>query len=276
MTRRLLPTVLALALTSLSLPAAAQAPQGTGERALARSLFHQGLECLDAEDLPCAAERFTRSHELRPSAVVAYNLASVLAKLGRVVHAAELLRWIRRSNANAEVKEAAAALLPTITPQIAHWTLRAEGATDSVRFYLDGRALPEQIVGVRAPVDPGEHQVEARRGEETVAETTFSVEAQGNVEASLDVPAPPVPTPEEIAERGGGDQETRVIQVIRERTPDPEAEARARRRRRGLGIGLGLVLAGVAVVLGVLLYDPGQADAIPGNTTPGVVELGDR
>jgi len=263
---------IALVLTSsLGAIATAQAPEGTSERALARSLFHQGLECLDAEDLPCAAERFTRSHELRPSAVVAYNLASVLAKLGRVVHAAELLRWIRRSNANDEVKQAAAALLPQITPQIAHWTLRAEGSTDSVRFYLDGRALPEQVIGVRAPVDPGEHRVEARRGEETVAETTFSVEARGNAEASLDVPAPPVPTPEEVAEQGGG-TETRVI--IRN-TRDPEAEARARRLRRGLGVGLGLALVGVGIVLAVLLYQPGQADAIPGNTMPGVVELGD-
>ena len=269
---RLLPTVLVLALSTLGVTAAGQAPEGTGERALARSLFHQGLECLDAEDLPCAAERFTRSHELRPSAVVAYNLASVLANLGRVVHAAELLRWIRRSNANPEVKEAAAALLPTITPQIAHWTLRAEGSTEGVRFYLDGRALPEQIIGVRAPVDPGEHRVEARRGEETVADTTFSAEAQGNVEASLDVPAPPVPTPEETAERGGGQTETRVI--IRDNR-DPEAEARAKRLRRGLGVGLALALVGVAVVLGVFLYDPGQADPIPGNTMPGVVELGD-
>ena len=270
MTRRLLPTVLVLAMASLSVSVAAQAPQGTGERALARSLFHQGLECLDAEDLQCAAERFTRSHELRPSAVVAYNLASVLAKLGRVVHAAELLRWVRRSNANDEVKQAAAALLPTITPQIAHFTLQAEGSTRGVRFYLDGRVLPEQIVGVRAPVDPGDHRVEARRGEETVAETTFSVEAQGNAAASLDVPAPPVPTAVETAEQGG-DQWPRVI--IRE--GDPEAAARARRLRRGLGVGLGLALVGVAIVLAVLLIEPGQADPIPGNTLPGVVELGD-
>ena len=267
--RPLLPSLLLLAVATASLPAAAQAPQGTGERALARSLFHQGLECLDAEDLPCAAERFSRSHELRPSAVVAYNLASVLAKLGRVVHAAELLRWVRRSNANDEVKEAAAALLPQITPRIAHWVLRAEGASESARYFLDGRALPDQIVGVRAPVDPGEHRVEARRGDETVAEASFSVEEQGSSEVVLDVPAPPIPTPEETAAQGG---ESPQVQVIRE---NPEAEARTRRLRRGLGIGLGLALVGVAVVLAVLLHQPDPANPIPGNTMPGVVELGD-
>jgi hypothetical protein len=267
---RLMPTLLLLAVASASVPAAAQAPEGTSERALARSLFHQGIECLDAEDLQCAAERFTRSHELRPSAVVAYNLASVLARLGRVVHAAELLRWVRRSNANDQVKEAAAALLPQITPRIAHWVLRAEGATESVRFYLDGSQLPEQIVGVRAPVDPGDHQVEARRGGETVAETSFSVEAQGEAEAILEVPEPSVPTAEETARRGG---ETRVVQVVRER--DPEAEARARRVRRGVGIGVAIALVAGAVVLGVLLREPDAAQPIPGNLSPAVVEIGD-
>lgn len=268
---RLLPSLLLLALASASATTAAQAPEGTSERALARSLFHQGIECLDAEDLQCAAERFTRSHELRPSAVVAYNLASVLAQLGRVVHAAELLRWVRRSNADEEVKAAAAALLPQVTPRIAHWVLQAEGATDTVRFYLDGRQLPEQIVGVRAPVDPGDHRVEARRGDETVAETTFSVEAQGEAEAALEVPEPPVPTAEETAQQGG---ETRVIQVVRDREPDPQAEARARRMRRGVGIGVALALVAGAIVLGVLLHEPDPAKPIPGNLTPMTVEFG--
>jgi len=273
--RRLLPMLLVLAVASAGQTAVAQAPEGTSERALARSLFHQGLECLDAEDLQCAAQRFTRSHELRPSAVVAYNLASVLAQLGRVVHAAELLRWVRRSDANEQVKEAAAALLPQITPRIAHWLLRAEGSTDTVRFYLDGRALPQQIVGVRAPVDPGEHRVEARREGEAVAETTFSVEAQGNVEVDLDVPAPPVPTPAETAEQGNQEPQTRVIQVVREREPDPQAEARARRMRRGVGIGVALALVAGAIVLGVVLHEPDPAQPIPGNLSPAVVEVGD-
>ncbi len=142
-----------------------------------------------------------------------------------------------------------------------------------MRFYLDGRQLPEQIVGVRAPVDPGDHRVEARRGDEVVAETTFSVAEQGEAEASLDVPEPPVPTAEETARQGGDEPETRVIQVVRE-TTDPEAEARARRQRRGLGIGLGLALAAAAVVLAVVLYEPDPAKPIPGNI-PGVLEIGE-
>ena len=257
----------------------AQAPAGTSERALARSLFHQGIECLDAGDLPCAAEHFARSQDLRPSPVVAYNLASVLAQLGRVVHAAELLRWVRRSpNANAEVREAAGSLLDEVTPRIAHWVLEVDGTPTGARFFLDGRALPEQAVGVRAPIDPGEHRVEARRGETTVVEASFSVAERGQAQVTLDVPAPRVPSPAEAAaaEAPADDSQLTVPGDEVDRANADERNAhRRKRRRRGLGIGLGLAAVAAAIVLGVVLHSPDPAQPIPGNLSPAVVEIGD-
>lgn len=77
-------------------------------RSLARSLFHEGLVCLDEGDWTCAADRFRRSNELYPSPVVAYNLASVEAERGRVDVALPLLRETANDpGAPAEVRAAA-------------------------------------------------------------------------------------------------------------------------------------------------------------------------
>ena len=258
---------------SSSAARAQTAPEGTDERALARSLFHQGLECLDAGDLQCAAERFTRSQELRESPVVAYNLASVLDRLDQVVRAAELLRWVRRSSdADDQVKAAATTLLATITPRIAYWTLRAEGPLQGVRFHLDGRLLPDQGVGVRAPIDPGEHRVEARRGDQSVASAPFTVAAAGRAEVHLTVPPAPVPTPEEVAEGAAG-PEARMITVVRDSPVDYATERRRKRVRRGLGIGAAVAVVAAVVILAVTLHEPDPAQPISGNFGPGVVEV---
>ncbi len=264
---------LLLASVCVSGATAQTAPEGTDERALARSLFHQGLECLDAEDFQCAAERFARSQELRPSPVVAYNLASALARIGQVVRAAELLRWVRRSDANEQVKTAAATLLQQVTPRVASWTLQTTGSPEGATFYLDDRALPEQAVGVRAPVDPGEHRVDARRNGETVATVEFSVTEGGRVPVSIEVPPPPVPTPEELAAQAG---EPRVITVVRE-DPAQQAAERAHRRRvrRGAIIGAALAVVAAVVIVAVVVHEPEQAQPIPGNFGPGVVEIGE-
>ena len=260
---------------SLAVPAStmAQAPSGTNERALARDLFHQGIACLDADDLDCAAERFARSHELQPSAVVAYNLASTNARRGKVVTAAELLRWIDRDQAaSAEVRAAAVELLRRVEPRIAHWTLHVD-TSRSAQLFLDGRQLPPQTVGIRAPVDPGEHRVQARRDGEVVAEALFHVEAQHHEEVHLDVPPAP-PSPSNIARASQDGDNTRVITLVRTNEEDPDTERKRRRRRIAGGVAAAVAVVALAVAVGVILYEPRVADPIVGNLTPGVVIIG--
>ncbi len=70
----------------------------------ARALFERGLEFMEAEQWEQAAKRFRQGLEIRPSDVVAYNLASALVHMGRLGEAVGLLRPLADSASVPEVE----------------------------------------------------------------------------------------------------------------------------------------------------------------------------
>lgn len=159
------------------------------DRATARALFSEGVERVDAQEWAQAADRFERALALYDSAVIRFNLATVYEELGRLVEASEHLRdVIRRDDADAEVRAAAAERLTAIDARIAHLTILVEGEADEVT--RDGVTVPPVALGVSTPVDPGSHAVRALREGEVVAEETVELAETASEQVVLTVPPP--------------------------------------------------------------------------------------
>lgn len=274
--RRAAVAIAVVAVTWLASAAAAlaQGPgQGSSARdaAAARALFEEGVACADRQDWSCAADRFERAYALRASPVIAYNLGHAMVELGRLVEGAEmLLRATRDPSASAQVQADAQRIVEQLTPRIGRLTLHVSGPREGVTIRIGEVEIPEALHGTAAPIDPGEHTISAIRGGETVASTTVQVPEGASVDAELTIPdAPVVAVAEAEAERERGAAEDAADDAIA--TPPPPSGS-DEGLWIGLGVGAGAVVIGIAVVLGVVLGQPGEAAPFGGNL--GIVDVG--
>jgi len=242
--------------------------------ASARALFEEGVALSDRGDWPTAADRLRRSYALRPSSVVAFNLARADIQIGRLVEASELLRPIGRdAAAQQRLRDAASALLTEITPRIARLRIELRGDRSAVTIALDGRALPDAAIGVERPTDPGERVVTATRDDVEIASGRVTLAPGGSDSVTLELPrraAVRVATPTEAAQTTtGGD--------------DARSSARLTSEEGGGGsalpwilVGTGAAVAIAATVIIIVVVGGGgaTADPVPGNLQPGVIEFG--
>ena len=136
-------SVLASAVTLRAQEAVAPAADAVQAGSLeeARLLFEQGIAHVEASEWALAEQSFRRVLAIRSSPVVAYNLASALAQLGRLIESAELLRVVVRDPAvDAATRDPAQQLLAEIEPRICSLTVRVQGDTAGARRQLE-RAL---------------------------------------------------------------------------------------------------------------------------------------
>lgn len=261
----------------VSVPSLATA-QDTSGRSVARSLFHEGVACLDASDFACAADRFRRSNQLRPSPVVVYNLAAAEEALGHVAIASELFLGLSRdAQASDEVREAAEAKHRQLQPRVAFAVIRVDALRDA-ELRLDEQPFPAQAIGVRTPVDPGSHTVRAVRDGGVVAEVTFEAASGEATEISLEIPterATPAEAPAATAPT------VLVPPVIAPpdspppASPPPLDETSTRPNHRGRRVALvltALAVVGGGIALGIVLSRDDAPQAIPG--TAGTREIG--
>lgn len=254
------PSLLLLLIVGLSAapmrPAHAQDARQSG---LARSLFEEGVALGDRGDWVGAEDRFARAYSLKPTSAVAFNWASALIELRRLVEARELLYSVQRDQAaSAELRRAGNELLETISPRIAH--LRVHVSTpggDELSVDLDERPLPRAAWDVPSPVDPGAHTVVLReRGDERAsASVTLGEGELRDVALSFEdraaSPAPPAP---------------------------PSAPARDQPHEKPLyknwklwtAVGAAAAV-GVVVAVVVVAKHGGEAQPTQGNAMPGVI-----
>ncbi|MEC7524576.1 MAG: hypothetical protein VYE22_32150 [Myxococcota bacterium] len=185
-----------LCLTAWVSPAWAQDDEAT--TAAARALFEQGMDAVDAGDYETAADRLDRSLALRDSIVVRVNLALALGELGRLVEASEHLRRVQReAEEGSPPHRVAGERLALITPRVGRLRIDVAGATAGVTVRLDGNDVPEALLGVPQPADPGAHVVSLHRGGQALVTREVEVAAGGRASVSLEAPPP---TAEEVAE----------------------------------------------------------------------------
>lgn len=230
------------------------------QAAMARALFLDGVAQAREGSFHRAADFFRRAHELRPAPPVAYNLASALVQIGRLVEGTEVLHWVaRHPDATPEMRAAAELTIAQVAPRLARIRVALTGAPGEVSLTLDERPLERAVLGVMVPVDPGHHILAAHRGEEQVAETELELEEGSEREIELAIPdvAPPPRSPAE------------PLRVEAPPVPPP-TEDLTWLIWTGIGVGTAVL---IAVLAGVLASEgQGVATAIPGTTSPPILE----
>lgn len=186
----LLTVVSALSGASLTEPGAASAAElSAAEKKRAADLFRDGERAFKRHEYPAAAARFEEANAIAPHPAALFNAARAHQKAGDLVRAANLCaRYLRDAPANDSRRTSANALLAELRPKVGRISI--ETSADSAS--IDGVAveLDETFV------DPGDHVVTARFGEQEVRRNVTVV--AGSLERIvLEPPAAPPPSPED-------------------------------------------------------------------------------
>jgi hypothetical protein len=166
-------------------------------KAAARLLGEEGMKHFDKGECADAAEKLGRAHDLVHVPTLAFYAGKCLEKLGRLVEASERYADATRDTiesgapqsqrkAQAEAEQARKALLPRLgSVEI----VLKPFAPDAV-VSLDNKQLPAAAIGVKRPVDPGEHEAVVFRAGMRVPRK-FSVKEGEPIRLEIDVPAVP-------------------------------------------------------------------------------------
>ncbi|AUX43171.1 hypothetical protein SOCE26_046140 [Sorangium cellulosum] len=205
MARRLGIASLLLVLTCA--PAAALAQVSDADRATARSLAVEGQEALDRKDFSAAFDRFGRADAIIHAPTLLLGVARAQVGLGRWIAAQESYNRILREGAPEgspepffQAIDAAHKELDALAPRIpqvlitVRGTVRGSSAADVT---IDGEPVPRAALGVKRPVDPGEHTIRATGAGLAPAEVkvTLAEGASETVVLELKPLAPPPATP---------------------------------------------------------------------------------
>jgi hypothetical protein len=230
--------------------------------AAARALFREGVECADRADWACAVDRHGRAYGLRPSPVIAYNLGMALLAVGRLVEGTEMLvRVSRDEHATSQLRAEARTAADHALPRVGRLTVHVEGPLAGASMTLDGHDLRRELLNTASPTDPREHVLIVSRHGAEVARATVTV-ADGQ-SAELTVTIPPLPV-DDVALADEPDRDVMLLAPVAAPSDDTPWIV--------LGIGAGVLVVGGAIVLGVVLAQPGPMAPYEG--TLGVVEFG--
>jgi hypothetical protein len=221
-------------------PSIAHAQPSDADRAMARSLAHEGFEAQQRADYALAADKFARADGLVHAPTLLLGLARAQVGLGKLVAAHDTYQRIVHEvldphapavfgKAVADAKRELAALEPRLS-----WvTIRVDGAS-SPEATMDDVTLPDGALGVRRACDPGSHVVHVRAPGFKAAERAFTVVEGGDQTVTLSMNSlPEAPAPAAAA-------------------PPPEAPAPLRIKLALASFGLGaagLITGGVAGVV---------------------------
>lgn len=245
----------------------AHAQDGDSSRlAAARALFQEGVALARRGEYGDATDRFRRAQSLHPAAPISYNLASALEHQGALVEASEILERLLRDPAlPRELATNVARLRERITPRLARLTLRLAGDPRGVRVELDERELPEAVIGVSIPIDPGAHALRAFRDEDEAGQSDIRLGDGESREVVLTLTAPP-PLAREVPRE--------AIVARPEPAPPSRDEAPAQGDDGvaiGVGIGIAVLVVGAATIAGVVLTTPAAPAPVGGSAMPGVL-----
>ena len=143
--------------------------QSDMERAAARNAANAGRDAYENGRYEEAIESLTRAEKILHAPTHLLYMARSQAKLGKLVAAREnylkITHEVLPSNASKAFVEAQSAAqterqaLETRLPWVTI-TVQGPGASEAT-VKVDGEVLPASMIGVRLPIDPGEHQLQA-------------------------------------------------------------------------------------------------------------------
>jgi tetratricopeptide (TPR) repeat protein len=226
-----------VALFYLSATASAQ-PRPDQLRATARSLGEEGIALYEKGSYAEALDRFDRADELVHAPTLGLLAARSLEKLGRLVEAAERYRAVmlvqldeKAPDAFSEAQATASKELEALRPRIPTLEIVVEGADASQsRVTLDGTDVPRAMIGVKTPINPGVHRLEAT-GPSSSAFKDLNIREKEAARAVLTLASQTPKT------------------VTKDAKPEPDKGSKSGSTRRilgitSLGVGGGLVVLG--------------------------------
>lgn len=246
--------LLALTVTPAIAHAQVHAQVSDADRATARSLAVEGQEALDRKDFPTALDRFQRADAIIHAPTLLLGVARAQVGLGQWIAAQESYNRILREGAPEgspepffEALDAARKELDALAPRIPQVLITVQGA-EAAEVTIDGEPVPRAAIGVKRPVDPGEHIIRATAEGRVPVKVEIEVAEGTTREVPLELS--PIPRPASAA---------------RPRAPimlPPPAEgttasgdSRAIFGIAALGLGgLGLAVGGVAGVYAVMQH----------------------
>jgi hypothetical protein len=159
------------ALFSLALVAAPHVASAQSEEELAgaRAAATQGLDAFNAGNYEKALDMMGRAQALVHSPIHLYYMAKSYEKLNQLVKAREnYLKVVREklgtdaSPSLRKVQQDAKAELAALDPRIPVLTVTVTGeGAAGARAVMNGKDIPQPLIGVARPVDPGEHKLQA-------------------------------------------------------------------------------------------------------------------
>ncbi len=247
--------LLAAVLSFASAPAFAQVNDQL--RATARALGEEGIALFEKGRYAEALDRFERADALVHAPTLGLLAARSLEKLGRLIEASERYRAVTLVELDAKAPEAfkeaqttAIKELEAVRARIPTLEIVVEGpGAEGATVTFDGTEVPKAIVGVRTPINPGVHHLEAETPTAS-AVSDLSVDEKQAARAVLTL------VPKETTPPGGDGKQ-------------PGAKGKAPLQRTlgfvSLGVGGGLVVMGAIsgiIALGALsdfdrLCEPG-------------------
>jgi tetratricopeptide (TPR) repeat protein len=197
---RALPVAMLLASSAAS---AAEPDEQT--KAAARQLAQDGARALDAGRYAEAQDLLDRAYQLYPAPTIAVLEARTLERLGRLVEAAEHYELARHTQLGPDPSDAfrvavteAERDLGELRQRIPQLTISIQGVAHNhprLDVTLDGARVPTELLGVRRPLDPGEHRIVARLGAGAPAERVVSLSERQTESVVLTLSAPRAPVP---------------------------------------------------------------------------------
>lgn len=140
----------------------------------AREIAKEGLSAYDAGRYEEANEKLSRALEVVGVPTLALFTARANVKLGRFVRASELYLLATRldpkgasENVQIQAQRDAEKERSELLPRIPRLTITITGISrKEVEVKLDGQIVPKALLGTAQLVDPGKHEVIAKRGTE--------------------------------------------------------------------------------------------------------------
>ncbi|MEZ4226191.1 MAG: hypothetical protein R3B13_34915 [Polyangiaceae bacterium] len=151
-----------LALVSVAWWAPADDAVDPARKKEAAALFRKAEAAFKKHDYGAAAEGFEQANRIAPHPAALFNAARAYERAGALARAANLCaQYLRDAPENDSRRPKAAGLLAELRPKLGRVTVIAVDAED---ITLDGEALELD----ETYVDPGDHQVAGRFGEQRV------------------------------------------------------------------------------------------------------------
>lgn len=173
--------LLAGSLTAMASHAGAQEDAST--RAAARKLAEDGVAALQAGDGAKASEKLDKAFRILHVPSIALWSGRALVKQGQLVEAAERFLAATRlpvsgdTAVQEQAKTEAAKELEQLRPRIPNLVIRVDSGAN-VSVSLDGKDVPPSLLGEEHPLNPGAHQLVARRGGEQKTEAVNIAEGE--------------------------------------------------------------------------------------------------